>query len=317
LREVYLDYAATTPVHPDVAAAVLEVLREDWGNPSSIHGRGRRARRCVEAARTRVAELIGAEPDEVVFTSGGTEADNLAVLGAARAAREEGRGAHVVTSAVEHHAVLDACGALAAEGFEVSVLPVDRAGRVDPAAAEDAIRDDTVLVSVMLANNELGTIQPVGAIARAAHARGALVHTDAVQAAGQIPVDVRALGVDLLTLSAHKIYGPKGVGALFVRRGVRLAPLVHGGSQERRWRPGTENVPGIVGFGVAAELARRECTSGAVEPSHVLLAAGYPREVALTAVRFSVGTPTTEEDVDGAVERLAEALRRQGAPAGR
>lgn len=367
---IFCDNAATTPVHPAVAAAVSEAVAEVWGNPSSVHAKGREARRRVEAARRQVAALLHALPSEIVFTSGGTEADNLALFGAVPP------GGHLVTSAVEHHAVLDACDALQRAGCAVTVVAVDRLGRVDPADVEAALRPDTALVSLMLANNEVGTLQPVAEVAARVRARNprVRVHTDAVAACGRIPVDVDALGVDLATVSAHKIYGPKGAGALYVRRGTHLEPRQHGGSQERRWRPGTENVPGIVGFGVAAELAARElperarhlrelsdrlrrqiageptgdpdpegrspglcsfvfppaldgeallvkldlegvcassgsaCTSGAVEPSHVLLACGHPRDVALTALRLSLGAGNTAAEVDAAARIVNAAV---------
>ena len=249
---IYADYNATTPIDPEVRAAMNEALDATFGNPSSIHSAGQAARRLVDRARAQVAGLIGAAPDEIVFTSGGTEADNLAVLGVAEAATARG----IVTSAVEHKAVLDPCKYLQTKGRSVAFLPVDRDGRVDLAALEAAVKTDVALVSLMLANNDTGTIQPVAEAAQAAQARGALVHTDAVQAAGKLPIDVNVLGVSLLSFSSHKIHGPKGAGALFVRRGVRLTPLVHGGRQERTLRPGTENVPAIVGFGKACELAR-------------------------------------------------------------
>lgn len=289
MRRIYLDHAATTPVHPEVAEAMRRCLVDVWGNPSSIHAQGREARLAVEAARERVAALIGARPREIVFTSGGTEADNLAILGAARRRRE--KGDHVITSAVEHHAVLHACEALREEGFRVTVLPVDGDGLVDPEDLRRALDERTVLVSVMLANNEVGTIQPVRELAALARERGVPFHTDAVQAAGQIPVDVDDLGVDLLSLSGHKIYGPKGVGALFVRRGMRLDPLVYGGGQERRLRPGTENVPGIVGLGKAAELARQELPERA---RHAAALARRLREGVLERVPATVlnGHPT-------------------------
>ncbi len=256
---IYLDHAATTPVRPEVRDAMLPFLGEECpGNPSSIHAAGRAARKALEDAREKIASLVGAAPREIVFTGGGTESDNLAVLGAARAAGT--RGKHVVTSAIEHHAVLGACDRLKEEGFSVDRAPVDAGGRVDPERLAGLMRPDTVLVSVMLANNEVGTIQPVAEIARRARkiAPKAFVHTDAVQAAGKIPVDVKDLDVDLLSVSAHKICGPKGVGLLYVRKGTRLAPLVHGGEHEFGRRPGTENVAGIVGLATALALATAE-----------------------------------------------------------
>lgn len=259
VRKVYADHAATTRVHPAVAEVMARVLTEDFGNPSSVHAFGRTARKHVEWAREQVARLIGARPSEIFFTSGGTEADNWALRGAMEAAR--GRGRHLITTAIEHHAVLDCARQLEREGWEVTVLPVEPVtGFVRAEDLVSALRPDTVLVSVMLANNEIGTVQDIaGLVAAVKAARPDVVfHTDAVQAAGQIPVDVGALGVDLLTLSAHKIYGPKGVGALYVRKGVPFSPMLYGGGQERGHRPGTENAAGIAGFGKAAELARLE-----------------------------------------------------------
>jgi cysteine desulfurase len=255
-ERVYADHAATTPVRAEVIAAMLPYLGTYGFNPSSLHAEGRVARGAVDAARAAVAGLLGAKPRDIVFTGGGSEANTLAIVGAGRAARR--RGVHVVTSAVEHHAVLHATDLLRDEGFEVTVIGVDAAGRVDPVAFEAALRPDTVLASVMLANNELGTVQPIESLARIARSRGVVFHSDAVQAPGRIPLDVEALGVDLLTLSAHKFYGPKGVGALYVRPGTPLVPLIVGGGQERGLRAGTENVAGIVGFAHAFGLASAE-----------------------------------------------------------
>lgn len=277
---VYLDYNATTPVAPEVAEAIAPYLREHFGNPSSSHAYGRRAHEAVDRARGDVAALVGATPGEIVFTGCATEANNLAILGVTRALREIKR--HVVTSAVEHPAVLQPCLRLREDGWDVTIVEVDAHGRVDPRVVARALRDDTALVSIMLANNEVGTLQPVAEIARIARARGVVVHTDAAQAAGKIPVDVGALGVDLLTLAGHKFYATKGVGALYVRSGTPIAPVLVGADHERGLRPGTENVPAIVGLGEAARLARARLPQA--EPRlrslrdalHTALVAGVP-----------------------------------------
>jgi cysteine desulfurase len=374
----YLDHAATTPVLPDVRDAMIGALEDDYGNPSSIHAYGRRAREIVEVARERVAAAIGASPSEIVFTGGGTEADNLALKGAASKLRGQGR--HVVVSAFEHHAVLDAAGRLGREGFDVTVVPVPRTGVVDPEAVADAVRAGTILVSVMAVNNEIGTIQPISDIVTAVKRANSntLVHTDAVQALGNLPVDVLAWGVDLAAFAAHKLGGPKGVGALYVRSGVPVEPLIHGGGQERGLRSGTLNVPSIAGFGAAAEIAAKEvnekaerltelrgrlldgvraaipdvvvngdlerrvvgnlnvcipgadgeallllldqagiacssgsaCASGALDPSHVLLAIGVSRALAAGSLRFSLGRSSTEADVDAVLDVLPDAVAR-------
>ncbi|OGO08215.1 MAG: cysteine desulfurase NifS [Chloroflexi bacterium RBG_13_60_13] len=255
MKRIYLDHAATTPTHPEVVQAMLPFFGESFGNPSSIHFFGQESRAAVDEAREKIASLIGALSEEVVFTSGGTEADNLALKGAALANRQ--RGNHIITTSIEHHAVLRSCLSLEEEGFLVSYLPVDTYGLVDPDEVRKAVGPGTILVSIMHANNEVGTIQPVADIAAITRERGIYLHTDAVQTVGHVPVDVDALGVDLLSMSAHKLYGPKGIGALYVRRGTRIAPFMHGGGQERGLRASTENTPGIVGFGKAAELAQK------------------------------------------------------------
>jgi cysteine desulfurase len=262
---IYLDHNATTRIHPDVLAAMTLAMDGGYGNPSSIHWFGQEALRAVDYARELVAELIGADPEEIVFMGSGTEADNLAILGVVD--RHAGRSGHIVTSAVEHQAVLNPCRYLERRGVRVSYLPVDKYGLLDPDAVAEAICSDTVLVSMMLANNDVGTIQPIAEIASVAKDRQVLFHTDAIQAVGRIPVRIDELGVDLLSFSGHKFYGPKGVGALYVRKGVELTPLVHGGHHERKRRAGTENVPGIAGFGSACRLAQLEMESNAARVS--------------------------------------------------
>ncbi|MFN2483991.1 MAG: cysteine desulfurase family protein [Candidatus Limnocylindria bacterium] len=251
---IYLDHAATTPLRPEVVNAMVPYFTEHWGNPSSIHAAGRRARQGLDEARETVARIIGAKPREVVFTSGGSESDNLAIKGVAWAASARGR--HIITSSVEHKAVLQTCQILERRGFKVTYLPVGRYGRVDPGDVEAAITERTILVSIMYANNEVGTIQPIAEIGSITRGHRILFHTDAVQAGGYLPLDVDALPVDLMSLGAHKLYGPKGVGALFIRQGTQIVPEIHGGSQERQRRAGTENVPLIVGFARALELAQ-------------------------------------------------------------
>ena len=383
---VYFDYNATTPVSAEVAEAVARATRDLFGNPSSVHHHGQQAKAALDEARTAVAQLIGAEPPEVVFTSGGTEADNFAIRGLAEAVEGTGRK-HLIASGIEHEAVLNTLKALGRRGWTTTLIPVDSSGIVEPAALEAALTDDTALVSVMHANNEIGTVQPIAALAALAHARGALFHTDAVQSAGKIPIDIKALGVDLLAISAHKFNGPKGVGALWIRRGTRLLPILTGGKHERNRRAGTENVPGIVGMGVAAAAARQKlpseagrlaalrdrpeagvlervpgtavngdrarrvpnttnisfegvdaesllialdlegfevstgsaCSSGTLEPSHVLRAMGLPPSRAQNALRFSLGTSNTRAEIDRLLDVLpaiverARQLRRAGA----
>lgn len=254
MKRIYMDHSATTPVAPEVMEAMLPYFSEKFGNASSLHSFGLEARQALEASREKVAKLLGANPEEITFTSGGTESDNLALKGIAYRNRELGK--HIITSCIEHPAILETCRKLEKDGFEVTYLPVTRDGFVDLAALESAIRKDTILISIMHANNEIGTIQPLEEIGRLAAEKDIYFHTDAVQSVGKIPTDVNALGVDLLSLSAHKLYGPKGVGALYIRRGTRLSSIIQGGGHERGLRSGTENVSGVVGLARAADLAR-------------------------------------------------------------
>ncbi|MDO4545103.1 MAG: cysteine desulfurase NifS [Bacillota bacterium] len=259
MRQVYLDYSATTPVKEEVVKEMLPYYTELYGNPSSLYGPGLTAKEGLDKARSQVAKLIGAQPKEIFFTSCGTEADNWVLEGVADALKSKGK--HIITSRIEHHAVLHTCQYLEKQGFEVTYLEVDNEGFVDPQTLKDAIREDTILVSIMMINNEIGTLEPIKELASVAKERGVLFHTDAVQALGNVPIDVKELGVDFLSISAHKIYGPKGVGALYVKRGSRIANFMHGGAQESKKRAGTENTAGIIGFGKAAELAMENLQS--------------------------------------------------------
>jgi cysteine desulfurase len=256
MKRIYLDYAATTPMHPEVAKAMMPYFTESFGNPSSIYSYGQEAKSIVEEVRNRIATFISAQEEEIVFTSGGTEADNFALKGIAFA--NESKGNHIITSSIEHHAVIESCKFLERRGFKLTYLPLDRSGLVDPADVKNAITNKTVLISIMHANNEIGTIQPIAEISKIAREAEIYFHTDAVQALGHIPINVNEFGVDLLSMSAHKLYGPKGVGALYIRKGTKLIPLMNGGAQERGQRAGTENVPSIVGFGKAVQLAEQE-----------------------------------------------------------
>jgi cysteine desulfurase len=373
MHRVYLDNNATTPVLPEVYGAMRPYFAEHFGNASSIHSHGQWTRAAVENARESVAALLGCRASEIVFTSGGTEADNLAIAGLMSA------GDHIITSSVEHHAVLFACNHLEEIGCEVTILPVDGRGLVDPVDVRRAVRLNTKLISVMMANNETGVLQPVEEIGRVAAEAGVIFHTDAVQAAGKVPIDVNRIGCHALTISGHKIHAPQGVGALYVRKGTKLQPLFYGGRHERSRRAGTENVPGIVGLGKAAELAKRTlehgddkkmaalrdrlqhgilaqvddavvngdnaarvpntsnirfghiegealvialdlkglavstgaaCSSGAIEPSHVLVAMGLRKDEARASIRFSLGKQTKDDDIDVALALVPETVAR-------
>ncbi len=376
MERIYLDNAATTRVRPEVAEAVLPAMTETYGNASSVHSFGREAKKAMEKARAQVAAAIGAKKEEIYFTAGGSEADNWALKGAAHALRR--KGLHIITTAIEHHAVLHTCQALEKEGFEVTYLPVDEYGLVTPEQVEAAIRPDTILVSVMAANNEIGTIEPIAEIGAVCRAHKVLFHTDAVQAVGHMPLDVAAMQIDMLSLSGHKFYAPKGVGALYIRTGVRIENLIEGGAQERNRRAGTENVPAIVGMGKAIELITAEmaeenarisglrdrliagildaipesrlnghptkrlpgnvnvsiryiegealllsldmagiaassgsaCTSGSLDPSHVLLAIGLPHEIAHGSLRLTIGRDNTQDEIDRVLEELPRIVSR-------
>lgn len=372
MKRVYMDNAATTALRRDVLDAMMPYLTDIYGNPSSLHYFGQEAHKAVENARHQVASALNAEDNEIVFTGCGTEADNMALKGIAE--KYQSKGKHIITSSVEHHAILHTCEYLEKHGFEVTYLPVDEYGMVKAEQVRDAIRSDTILVSIMFANNEVGTIMPIKEIGAVCREKGVFFHTDAVQAVGHVAIDVKAMNIDLLSLSAHKLHGPKGVGALYIRKGIIVPPLLHGGAQERRKRAGTENVAGIVGLGKAIEIAcsdiegtakrmcylrdklingieasipevklnghRTErlpgnvnfsikyiegesillmldingiaassgsaCTSGSLDPSHVLLAMGMPHETAHGSLRLTLGDDTTEDDIDYVLEVLPE-----------
>ncbi len=375
-RLVYMDHSATTYTRKEVLDAMIPYFAENFGNPSSIYSIARASREAIDTSRALVAKALGAEPEEIYFTSGGSESDNWAIKGIAFANRKKGN--HIITTKIEHHAVLHTCEYLEKEGFAVTYLPVDRYGLVDPADLEKAITDKTILVTIMFANNEIGTIEPIAELGAIARRHKVYFHTDAAQVIGNVPVDVRAQNIDLLSLSAHKFYGPKGTGALYIRKGVKIENLIHGGGQERRRRAGTENIAGIVGLGKAIELATADigghnrriramrdrllrgivekiphthlnghpekrlpgninisfefiegesmllwlddegicastgsaCTSGSLEPSHVLLATGLPVEISHGSLRLTLGNVNTEADVDLVLEVLPKVVSR-------
>lgn len=374
-----MDHAATTPTDNEVVKAMEPYFTQKYGNPNSIHSFGQEARKVVEEARKKVAHLIGANPSEIIFTGGGTESDNFAIKGIAWANQKKGN--HIITSKIEHHAVLHSCQFLEKHGFRVTYLPVDKYGLIDPEDVKKAITDQTILVTIMYANNELGTIEPIKEIGKVVKGAGIYFHTDSVQTVGHIPIDVNDLGIDMLSMSGHKLYGPNGVGVLYLRKGTRIDSLIDGGSQEKNRRAGTENVAGIVGMGKAAELAEKRlvqgeedkiiklrdrlikdiaekidhvhlnghptkrlpgnvnfcfefiegesmllnldiegvaassgsaCTSGSLEPSHVLLAIGLPPEIAHGSLRLTLGKDNTEEEVEyviGILPKIIEKLR--------
>ncbi len=373
-REVYMDHGATTPVREEVLEAMLPFFKEQYGNPSSVHSKGREVRNAVEEAREKTASALGASPGEIYFTSGGTESNNIVLRGAAK--KHEGFG-HIITSAIEHHAVLDVCRDLEKEGHRVTFLPVDKYGRLDPSTVEDAITPETFIISIMAANNEIGTLQPLEEIGAIAAKHNIMFHTDAVQVVGQLPVDLKKMQVDFLSLSAHKFNGPKGVGALYKRKGIKIDPLYRGGGQEGKLRPGTENVPGVIGLARALELSVEEiphkintlqslrdkliegllkidevvlnghpeerlpgnvnvsfkyiegeaillsldmegiaassgsaCSSGSLDPSHVLSAIGLDHQTAHGSIRFSLGRGNSETDIDYVLEKVPAVVDR-------
>lgn len=376
MRQVYLDYSATTPVKEDVMKAMIPYFTEMFGNPSSLYTIGAASKEAIEKARVQVAKLINAQDKEIFFTATGTEADNWSVFGIADALKNKGN--HIITTKIEHHAMLHSCDYLEKHGYDVTYLDVESDGRVNPETLKAAITDKTILISIMFVNNEVGTIQPIKELAAIAKEHGIVFHTDAVQALGNVHIDVKDLGIDLMSMSAHKIYGPKGVGALYIRKGVKLSNFMHGGAQESKRRAGTENLPGIVGFGKAAELAYENldehikkiselrnyfvdqvmskienvtlngskefrhpgnanltfefiegeamllyldmkgiavstgsaCSSASLVPSHVLSALGIPVERIHGSLRFTVGDPTTKEDIDYVVEQLVEVVNK-------
>jgi len=375
-QRIYLDHAATTPTRKEIVTAMMPYYYESYGNPSSIYSFAGENAEVIEEAREKVAKGIGAQPREVYFTSGGTESNNWAIIGVAENYRKKGN--HIITTTIEHHAVLHTCAYLEKRGYEVTYLEVDETGLVDPVAVKAAIRETTILISVMFANNEIGTIQPIRAIGEIAREAGVIFHSDGVQAVGHVPVHVEDMKIDLLTLSSHKLYGPKGVGALYIRKGVRLRAFIHGGAQEKKRRGGTENVPGIVGFGYAIEIAMDKmvkegvrqselrdylfeavkkripfckrnghaekrlpnnmnisfefiegesmlimldmkgicassgsaCTSGSLDPSHVLLAIGLPHEIAHGSLRITLGEANTKAEMETLVEALESIIQR-------
>ncbi|SDY87983.1 cysteine desulfurase NifS [Tindallia californiensis] len=374
--KVYLDYSATTPVKPEVFNAMTPYLRDYYGNPSSLHSYGRENKKAIDTARDQIAQTLKAKPEEIFFTGGGSEADNWAIKGTAEALKNKGR--HIITTSIEHHAVLHTCQHLEKQGYEVTYLPVNEEGIISVEELKSHLREDTILITIMYANNEIGTIQPIQEIAAIAKEHKVLFHTDAVQAYGHLEINTQDLPVDMISISAHKLYGPKGVGALYIRKGTRIHNLIHGGAQERKKRAGTENIAGIVGFGKAAELAYGQltehvnhltelrdyllegiqqkipytrlnghrqkrlpnnvnvsfefiegesmllsldmvgiaassgsaCTSGSLDPSHVLLSLGLSHEMAHGSLRLTLGDQNTKEEIDYVLEQLPPIVQR-------